>query len=498
MDSNKSIKLLKRFLPFVVIAILVIVGIASGKGEMVKDISMATGLILLAITILVTIHELGHFLTAKWFGMRVEAFSIGFPPKIFGFKKGDTEYQIGAIPLGGYVKITGIIDESMDTDFINKEPEPWEFRSKPVWQRLLVMTGGVIMNILLGIFIFSMIKFIYGDQKVPMTELNYGIEVVDTLQTVDRCGNPLTKTTLGYLVGFRTGDELLSFKGEALPYFQDYTSPNLLLEEGAWYEVKRNGEKIRIDIPGNVMGSFSNDTIETFLFGLNMPALVKVVEGSPADRAGLQTGDEITAIDSTPVRYYSEILKLLPGHANKEIALSAKRGNEILSFSVQMDSTSKLGVYKDPAFAEGITIDKIPYNIGQALIKGNKQAFTFLFINARGLGKVVSGEVPAGKSVMGPFAIAKQYLDTFVESGWLGFMGLTAALSMILAFVNILPIPALDGGHVVFLLLEAITGREPSVKVRMVAQQIGMFLILGLMVLVIFNDFFTHLINPCP
>ena len=224
--------------------------------EWITTFFKAVGLVLLGITLLVTIHELGHFLTAKWFGMRVEAFSIGFPPQLFSVKRGETDYQIGATPLGGYVKISGIIDESMDTQHIEEEPQPWEFRAKPVWQRLIVMTGGVIMNVLLGIFIFSMLSFAFGEKFTPMEELKNGVAVRKSVKTENKCGDVVEKTTLGYYLGFRTGDKLLSYKGQSYPYFEDYNSPALLIEEDAYFEVEREGKTVRLDVPPKVLDKF--------------------------------------------------------------------------------------------------------------------------------------------------------------------------------------------------------------------------------------------------
>ena len=469
----------------------------------------ALGLVLLGITLLVTIHELGHFLTAKWFGMRVEAFSIGFPPKLFSLKRGETDYQIGATPLGGYVKISGIIDESMDTQHIEDEPEPWEFRAKPVWQRLIVMTGGVIMNVLLGIFIFSMLSFAFGDRLTPMDEVKNGIAVKQRVKMPNKCGDIVEKTTLGYYLGFRTGDKLLSYKGESLPYFEDYNSPALLIEDEAYFEVDRKGEKVRIDVPPKVLDRFSDDSIEVYLFSMeNFPAQVLLISDDtsgtglpdrtwPAEKAGMLSGDRVTQIDGTPIAYYEDLLNTIPFLEKDLVQVTVQRGDSLVELNLELDSTRMMGIRPFPEAMPKINTVTQKYGFWESFPQGLDNALSVLSLNAKGFSKIIQGNASAGNSVMGPLAIAKVYLERFKRFGWSGFWELTASLSMILALVNILPIPALDGGHVVFLLIEAITRKEPSPKVRIIAQQIGMFLLLGLMVLVIFNDTFTHLLSGC-
>lgn len=467
----------------------------------------AVGLVLLGITLLVTIHELGHFLTAKWFGMRVETFSIGFPPKLFSLKRGETDYQIGATPLGGYVKISGIIDESMDTEHIDAEPQPWEFRAKPVWQRLIVMTGGVIMNVLLGILIFALMTFAFGERFTPIEQLEEGISVRKSVTETNRCGDEVEKTTLGYFLGFRSGDKLLSYNGNPLNYFEEYSSPALLIEENAFFEVERDGEKVRIDVPDGVLNAFNNDTIEVYLFSpINLPSKILISKDdsayqaqfngqSPAELAGIQSGDVITQINGQPVRYYQDLLEIIPTLANQQAEIRFERADSIHTVSVQLDSTAKLGILPHPDVTPAFSSEVKKYGFFESFPKGWEKAFSVISLNIKGFQQIFRGNASAKNSVMGPLAIGKVYKTRYDDYGWAGFWELTASLSMILAFVNILPIPALDGGHVLFLLIEAITRKEPSTKVRIIAQQIGMFLLLGLMVLVIFNDTFTHLLG---
>lgn len=489
-----------------VILAAVLLGYVMGELELVLDVLRAIGLVLVGITILVTIHELGHFLTAKAFGMRVEAFSIGFPPKLFTFTRGETEYQVGATPLGGYVKIAGMIDESLDADTIRYEkerenlskedlayyrnhpeeapawlPKPWEFRSKPVWQRLIVMTGGVIMNVILGVLVFSVMAYMYGEQRIPMSQIKYGIEV------------PPGVPSLGSIIGFETGDTLVSFKGESFDYFGEYQNEQLLLEDDAYFEVQRHGEVVKLPVPGDIQNYFSRDTIEPLLFLPNIPAVAGIdtsnaTRSMPAYQAGIRDGDRIINLDSTSIRYFSDLRTFMQDKANQTVSTTVLRSGDTLTFDVNVGEDPVLGVR--PNYEEVFEIETIDYGFFEAFWPGTKRAFGFVSANVQGIKNLTRSNVNASESVMGPVQIAKLYLNAFNAGGVEAFLRLTGMLSMILAFVNILPIPALDGGHVVFLLIEGITRREPSTRVRVIAQQIGMLFILGLMVLILFNDFF--------
>lgn len=484
----------------------VLIGYLAGELQLVLDVLRAIALVLVGITILVTIHELGHFLTAKAFGMRVETFSIGFPPKLFSFKRGETEYQVGVTPLGGYVKISGIIDESLDAATIQQEkererlskedldyyrnhpdeapdwlPKPWEFRSKPVWQRLIVMTGGVIMNVILGILIFTTMAYIYGEQRIPMSEIKYGIEI------------PASANTLGHIIGFETGDTLVSFKGEAFEFFGEYQDEQILLEDDAYFEVQRKGEIVTLKVPEDIQNYFNRDSIEPLLFLPNIPAVAgidtsKQSQSLPAYQSGMRDQDQIIQLDSTPIRFFSDLRAFMKDKANKTIQVTALRGSDTLHFEAHIGEDPMLGVR--PNYEVVFHIDTVEYTFWEAITPGAKRAFGFVSANVQGIKNLTRSNVSASESVMGPVQIAKLYLTAFNAGGVEAFLRLTGMLSMILAFVNILPIPALDGGHVVFLLIEGITRREPSTRVRVIAQQIGMLIILGLMVLIIFNDFF--------
>ncbi|MEM6802497.1 MAG: RIP metalloprotease RseP [Bacteroidota bacterium] len=485
MSSNRNTSFKRLGIIGAIILGVLLMGYLTGNIQLVLDILSAIGLILIAISVLVTVHELGHFLTAKAFGMRVETFSIGFPPKLFSFTKGETEYQIGATPLGGYVKISGIIDESFDTEYLSSEPQPHEFRSKPVWQRLIVMTGGVIMNVLLGILIFSLIKYYYGEYKVPATEAKYGIEIYEGGESI------------GSKIGFQTGDSIINYKGESFYYFNDYLASENLIADGAYYTVKREGKEVRLDVPGDIQNYFNDDSVVREIFALDAPPKVQVpdsvqwsLEGpkiaSPAYAGGLRDDDLIIKLDSFYVNRFSGVRRFMRGKKFANIDVQVRRGNDTLTFTIKTDSLPKLGVAND---REGLFVDDtIKYGFFEAFKPGTKAAFGALKNNVQGFKNLYRENVEVSKSIMGPIQIAKAYLETFRQGGLGAFIQLTGMLSMVLAFINILPIPALDGGHVVFLLIEAVTRKEPSVKVRLIAQQIGMVLVLMLMIFFLFND----------
>jgi regulator of sigma E protease len=490
--SEKPAK--KRNIRGLIIASAVVIGAlglgyATNHEQFVLDFLLALGLIFLAITILVSIHELGHFLTARMFGMRVEKFSIGFPPKVFSVKRGETEYQIGATPLGGYVKISGMIDESLDTDYVDKEPQPYEFRSKPVWQRLIVMLGGVVMNVILGVLIFSTAKYITGDTFLPIEAVNkYGVEVFSN--------------TIGHELGFKTGDKLMSINGEKVPYFDDYFDLTPIQSEG-YYEVDRGGKTVKIDIPSDAINYFADDdSIGTLLVLPDAPAIVTVDTSGAKEReigayaAGLRTGDQIVRLDSTPISLFSQLRTYVKAEDRDSILVSYLReGQESqtwITLKTTKEGKKQLGVGNNwQLFYQDDNITK-EYNFLQALAPGSKAAFGIVSSQAQGLARLAEPEVKTGKLIQGPIEIAKFYVKIFKDGGWPKFLLLTGTLSMILALMNILPIPALDGGHVMFLLFEMVTGREPSTQVRIIAQQIGLLIVFALMAYLILNGVFKQ------
>lgn len=421
--------------------------------------------LILGLSILVGLHEMGHLLAAKAFGMRVEKFSIGFPPKIWGKQFGETEYSIGAIPLGGFVKISGMIDESLDKEAMSAEPQPWEFRSKPAWQRLIVMMGGIVVNVITGIIIFIALVFVNGESYLPKSELDkYGIEALE----------------LGQSIGLETGDKIVNISGKNYDKFRDLISPEVLLSTDGYFTVNRKNENLRIDIPNDFLGRFSDN--KAGFIKPRMPFKVKeVVSKTEAAKGGLKDGDVFTSINGYPTGFYDEFKANMDTLAGKEItAVVSRNGYPVeLSFLVNEDAT--LGFM--PEFTAEVKYVK--YGIGESAVIGTEKAVGTVWHNVVALGKMFSGDVSPSKSLAGPIGIAKIFGGTWE---WTRFWEVTGLLSMILAFMNFLPIPALDGGHVMFLTFEIVSGRKPSDKFLENAQKVGMILLLAIMSYAILND----------
>lgn len=433
------------------------------------DFLVMIGQLLLALSILVGVHEFGHMISAKYFGMRVEKFSIGFPPKIFGFRKGETEYSLGAIPLGGFVKITGMIDESLDTEQMSKDPEPHEFRAKPAWQRLIVMMGGIIVNLFLGVLLFILILTFYGERYYSMDDVNrHGIVAYE----------------VGKNIGLQTGDKILAVNGKEVQRFpQDLLDPDVLLGENSYFTIQRGDSVFRLPVPDNMISEISRKDNEGFVSPAYTFRVAEVQEGRPADKVGLKKGDSIVAVNGNKVAYFHEFKNYLDKNRQEEITIKVARDSQIKELTVRVDSNGTIGFIPNLSFPRSVE----KYSLIEAIPKGTKKAFSVITTTVRALGKIFSGKINASDSVAGPIGIMQEFGGDWI---WERFWLLTASLSMILAFMNFLPIPALDGGHVMFLLYEMIAGRKPSDKFLEVAQRIGMVLLLALMVLVFGNDIY--------
>jgi len=338
-----------------------------------------TGQLLLGLSILVGLHELGHLLAAKAFGMRVEKYSIGFPPKIWGKQIGETEYSFGAIPLGGFVKISGMIDESLATETMSEEPEPWEFRAKPAWQRLIVMLGGIIVNVITGIFIFIALTYSNGQDFISKEELNKaGIVALD----------------LGQQLGLQTGDIVLNVSGRDYETFSDLRSPDVLLGSDGYYTVKRGEETLKINIPNDFIDKFSDNKV-SFIEPRRTFVVGEVREGTNAEKGGLKTGDKILAAEGTPVNYYDEYKAAVDSIPGGSLVTTILRdGQEIeLAFDVSEDGT--LGFIAETT----INFSHKDYTFGESVNKGTAQAFNVVFYNIKAFGKMFSGDVSPSKSL---------------------------------------------------------------------------------------------------
>lgn len=439
---------------------------------------------LLSLSLLIVLHELGHFIPAKIFKTRVEKFYLFFDIKFSLFKKkiGETVYGIGWLPLGGYVKIAGMIDESMDTEQMAEEPKPWEFRSKPAWQRLIIMLGGVTVNFVLAVVIYIGMAFSYGDEYIPMDSLKDGVWVMDK--------------NIGDKLGVETGDHIVAIDGEKVPTF------NTLLGDiinGNTITFTRDGSTIEKEIPVDFIATLLEDEDRIRFLNPRIPFIVGEISNEAAKNSGLKVNDEITAIGSYPVEYFDEAKSILEHYKGQEVALKVKRaGDKVVQFPVMISDSATIGVRLGiPSFddleSRGILkLETKKYSFVESIPAGIDRGVTTLSSYVKQLKKIFNPETGAYKGVGGFAAIGNMFPDTW---NWAAFWSTTALISIILAFMNILPIPALDGGHVTFLLYEMVTGRKPSDKFLEYAQMVGFFLLIGLLLFANGNDIYKWLVK---
>jgi len=434
--------------------------------------------LLLGLSILVILHELGHFLAARAFGIKVEKFYLFFDAwgvKLFSIKRGDVEYGIGWLPLGGYVKIAGMIDESMDKEQMALPPQPWEFRSKPAWQRLIVMLAGVFVNIVVGIFIFWMLTFKFGETYISNDSVKNGI-------------NP---GIIGKQIGLKQGDRVVAVNGKKVVRFEELLSSKVLLDNTT-LTIERQGKIIDVKVPDNILNKVSDLGIEEFISRMPLfsTTVDSVVKGMGADRVGMKKGDRIVEVNKIPVKFSADVSRELKKLKSKKFILDAYRGPELLHFEIATDSLGAIGI----AFnSDEVKQETIKYSLFEALPIGANQAWISFTDNGKGIWKVLSGKIKADKAFSGPVAIAqKVYGGVWI---WSHFWASTALISIALAFMNLLPIPALDGGHVVFLCVEMVKGKPLGEKFMETAQIVGFVMLLSLMVFVIGNDIFKAFIK---
>ena len=431
--------------------------------------------LLAGLSLLVIVHEFGHFIAARAFGMRVEKFYLFFDAygkKLFSFKKGDTEYGIGWLPLGGYVKISGMVDESMDKDQIEAEPQPWEFRSKPAWQRLIVMLGGIILNIVLGYIIFTGKIAYFGEQKV-LTEYvndNGGIYVPEFASAS----------------GFMTGDKILKINNEPVPYFNDIMPKYLLFSENSTATVIRDGEEKEVKLSNNFL-ELATDNKNQPIISARTPFVVdSIMPKSEALKAGLQKGDKIIGVNEESIYYFDDLTSSLSNLKGETTELKVLRNGDSVQLNAKVTEKGTLGFAIAPA-GMGKADTLLTFTFGESLLRGWSSSKEALVQQAIGIKSLIVGKLNFMKSVSSPIGIAKIYGSTF---NWQKFWFLTGLLSFVLAIMNLLPIPALDGGHVVFLLIEIVRGKPMSDNVMMKAQMVGFIIIMGIMVLAVFSDLF--------
>jgi regulator of sigma E protease len=424
--------------------------------------------LILSLSILVILHELGHFIPAKLFGTRVEKFYLFFNPgfSIFKFKKGETEYGMGWLPLGGYVKISGMIDESMDKEQMKQEPQPWEFRSKPAWQRLIIMIGGVTVNFLLAILIYIMMLWIMGEQYLPTQNVKDGIYA----------------DSLAFEMGLRNGDKIIGVDNIPVEDFNKITA-EIIIREAKTLQIEREGSLIDLEIPGETFRKLISAKVPLVM--PRFPFVAKeFTDDSPAKQAGIEKGDMLVAVNNTQTESFQEFREELQQHKGQEITVTVIRNDNEMTFPLSLPETGLLGIYpQDPT--SFFDVEQIEYNFFQAIPAGVDKAFATFEDYIKSMKLLFSPNVKASESVGGFITIGKAFSP---EWDWVRFWSFTALLSIILAIMNILPIPALDGGHVMFLLFEVITGRKPNDKFMEYAQYAGMILLLSLLVFANAND----------
>lgn len=435
--------------------------------------------LLLGLSILVILHELGHFLAARAFGIKVEKFYLFFDAwgvKLFSFKRGDCEYGIGWLPLGGYVKIAGMIDESMDTEAMKQPAQPWEFRSKPAWQRLIVMLGGVIVNIVVGIFIFWMMTFKYGETYIPNSSVLNGI-------------NP---GVIGKEIGLQRGDRVIAVNGKKVIRFEELISSKVLLGNTT-LTVVRGNKTLDVKVPDNILNKVSDLGIEEFISRapLLSTTVDSIIAGKAAAKAGLLKGDQILAVNNVPVKSNVDLREQVEKFKGKTADFTVNRAGKTIDYKIPVDTAGTIGF----AFnINEIKQETIKYGFFAALPIGVDQAWKTFSDNGKGIWKVLTGKIKANKAFSGPVEIARKVYGG--EWIWARFWASTGFISIALAFMNLLPIPALDGGHVIFLLVEMVKGKPLSDKFLERAQIVGFVMLLALMVFVLGNDLFKVFFKP--
>jgi len=432
------------------------------------EILVKVGQFFLSLSILVILHEMGHFMFAKLFKTRVEKFYLFFNPwfSLFKFKHGETEYGIGWLPLGGYVKISGMIDESLDKEQMKQPPQPYEFRSKPAWQRFLIMIAGVMVNVVLAIVIYCATLYTWGEEYLPTRSLKYGVSCDSLAQSI----------------GFQNGDKILSVSGREVENFQ-MVAHDILLNDDRTVEVLRGNDTIKITVGEEALASLVKNPL---IFIPRIPFIVDEVRpNEPAQAAGFLKGDKLLAVNNTPKQFFDEFRQAMQENKSKTVTFTVERGGQPVNLEVNVPESGIIGIVPVTDLTKFFEINRKDYTLLQSIPAGIARGTATIKSYLKQLKLIFKPETKAYESLGGFISIGKIFPGTW---DWQAFWNLTAFLSIILAIMNILPIPALDGGHVLFLLYEMVSGRKPSDKFLEYSQIIGITLLLLLIVYANAND----------
>ncbi len=439
----------------------------------------------ITIGILVFVHEFGHFASAKLTGMRADIFAIGFGKRLFGWNKitgftfgdlpkdfdgkGNTDYRLCMLPLGGYVKIAGMVDESFDVEFANKEPQPYEFRAKPAWKKIIVISAGVIMNLLLALVIFSGINYLQGKQIITTTRIGY----VAPGSKIDS-------------LGFKSDDKIIAVNGKSVQNWEEIRTDIFVntLGHDVKVKIKRDDLIKDITIPRKVIPE--NEASERFLTPAGFqPAIEGVTKDSPAEKAGLKKGDIFLKINGEKIYDTHQTISIISGHKNTTMPILVERAKDTVQLSVTSDTKGLIGVAL--SINPNAPVEFKTYGFFDSFYYGWQDVVNMTDITFSMFGKIIGGQVAVGKAIAGPIRIA-EYAAKTADIGFLSFLNFLALLSLSLAIINILPFPVLDGGHLIIILIESISKKEIPIKVKVAIQNTGFVILLLLMAFVIYND----------
>ncbi|KQT24600.1 RIP metalloprotease RseP [Chryseobacterium sp. Leaf405] len=437
---------------------------------------------ILSISILVILHELGHFLPAKYFKTKVEKFYLFFDPWFSIAKKkiGETEYGIGWLPFGGYVKIAGMVDESMDTEQLKQPAQPWEFRAKPAWQRLIIMLGGVTVNFFLAWLIYGCLSFFNGEMYTDLTKFNNGIGVSEA----------------GKKMGFQNGDKIVTIDGKPAERLEN-ASINILLGDNV--TVVRNGKEVTFPVNKDGVADVLKQKEAKLYISPRFPMIIDTLVSPASKASGLMKGDKVIAVNGKQTPFFDEVSSTLLENKGKTIAIDVVRNGKPETISIAVDEDGKLGVGVDQKALASVVTNK-QYSFGESIPRGLERTIEALTMQVKQFKIMFNSKIQGYKNVGGPIAIVKNMpvdraADGSIGINWAAFWSFTAMFSIWLAFLNLIPIPGLDGGHVIFTLYEMIVGKPVPQKVLENAQMIGVIFLLGLMLLIFGSDIFKIFTN---